>query len=329
MKKILVIGGAGYVGSHQVKLLCNQNYEVIVLDNLNTGYKESIDSRAKFIRGDIKDFDLLCKIFEEEKIDAVMHFAALSLVGVSVTVPLDYYDNNVYGMQVLLKAMVQKNIKYIVFSSTAATYGEHKEMPITEEYLTNPTNPYGETKLAMEKMIKWTASAHGIKYVSLRYFNVAGADESGNIGEAHNPETHLIPLVLKAALESRAIKIFGDDYDTEDGTCIRDYIHITDLVGAHVLALEGLFDGNESDIYNLGYGHGFSVKEIIDAAEKVIGQEIAKEIHPRRAGDPAKLIASNKKIVSKLNWKPEFDDIDLIISSAYKWHKNNPNGFNN
>ncbi|MFV0289253.1 MAG: UDP-glucose 4-epimerase GalE [Mycoplasmatales bacterium] len=327
MKKILVIGGAGYVGSHQVKLLCNQNYEVVVLDNLNTGYEQAIDKRAKFIKGDIKDFKLLCKIFEEEQIEAVMHFAALSLVGVSVNEPLNYYDNNVYGMQVLLQAMVKQAIKYIIFSSTAATYGEHEQMPITEEYLTNPTNPYGETKLAMEKMIKWTAKAHGLKYVSLRYFNVAGDDESGEIGEAHNPETHLIPLVLQAAINDKPIKIFGNDYPTEDGTCIRDYIHVTDLVNAHILALEGLFSGNSSDIYNLGYGHGFSVHEIINTAEKVIGKIIKKELHPRRAGDPAKLIAANDKIIKALGWKPQFDDIEVIISSAYKWHKNNPTGY--
>jgi len=319
---ILIIGGAGYVGSHKTQLMCNNGYNVFVLDNLSTGHEDAIDSRATFINGDIRDFDLVCKILKENKIEAIIHFAALSLVGESVNKPLEYYDNNTYGMQVLLKAMVETGVDKIIFSSTAATYGDHKVMPITEDYLTNPTNPYGETKLAMEKMIKWTSEAHGIKYVSLRYFNVAGASLDSSLGERHNPETHLIPIVLEEVLGKREfLSIFGDDYDTPDGTCIRDYIHVLDLVSAHELALKYLVDGKESDIFNLGYGHGFSVKEIVDATEKVVNKKINTKIVPRRAGDPASLVASNDKVKKTLGWEPKYDDINVIISSAYDFFK--------
>lgn len=326
--KIAVIGGAGYIGSHQVKMLCDQNYEVVVIDNLSTGFKKAIDKRAIFEQEDIRNLESLIQIFQKHKIEAVMHFAALSLVGVSVTDPLSYYNNNLYGMEILLKAMVQTKIDKIIFSSTAATYGMHKEMPINEKYETNPINPYGETKLAMEKMIKWVENAHGIRSVALRYFNAAGADENTLIGECHDPETHLIPIILQVALGQReSIDIYGDDYNTLDGTCIRDYIHINDLAAAHTLALEHLTKGGESKIYNLGSGNGYSVKEIIKTARKVTGHPIPEIIKPRRGGDPDKLIASSDLIQKELNWNLKYDNIEYIIKTAYEFHKKNPKGY--
>lgn len=245
-----------------------------------------------------------------------------------MTNPLKYYNNNVHGTEVLLKVMINNDVKKIVFSSTAATYGEAEKMPITETDKTEPTNTYGETKLAMEKMMKWCDTAYGLKYVALRYFNVAGAHVSGSIGEAHNPETHLIPLILQVPLGKREfISIFGEDYDTEDGTCIRDYIHVTDLANAHILAVEYLREGKDSDVFNLGNGSGFSVKEMIESARRVTGHEIPAKICERRAGDPARLIASSKKAKEILNWEPKFTNVEEIIASAWKWHKNNPNGF--
>jgi UDP-glucose 4-epimerase len=253
-----------------------------------------------------------------------MHFAALSLVGESVTKPSEYYDNNVNGMLILLNCMKDCNVNKIVFSSTAAVYGDHEIMPITEDYSKNPTNPYGETKLTMEKMVKWFDVAYGIKYVTLRYFNVAGADADGFLGELHNPETHLIPIVLQVALNKReSIGIYGDDYNTGDGTCIRDYIHVSDLCEAHKLAVDYLFNTTESNFFNLGYGHGFSVKEIIDATRRVTNKEIKAVIEDRRAGDPAMLIASNDKVKEVLGWSPKYDDIDYIINTAYNFYINN------
>lgn len=326
---VLVCGGAGYIGSHCVYKLIEMGKKVVVVDNLQTGNREAVHENSVFYEGDIRDINFLNRVFEEQEIDSVIHFAANSLVGVSMTEPLNYFDNNVYGTEVLLKAMVQNNVKNIVFSSTAAVYGEPKSVPIKEDDETNPTNPYGETKLAMEKMMKWVDLAHGIKYVSLRYFNVAGAHESGYIGEAHSPETHLIPLVLQVPMGKREkVFIFGDDYDTKDGTCIRDYIHVMDLIDAHLLALEYLNNGNESDIFNLGNGMGFSVKEIIDAAEEVTGQHIKKEIAPRRLGDPAILVASSEKAKDILKWEPKFTNINDIISSAWNFHKKHIDGYN-
>lgn len=320
---VLIIGGAGYIGSHQVKMMLDEDNNVIVYDNLSTGHKKMVDERAIFIEGDIRNYDLLYKTLVENKIDIVMHFAALSLVGVSMEVPLDYYDNNVYGFQVLLQAMKEAKVSKLIFSSTAATYGEHEIMPIDETYSTNPTNTYGETKLAMEKMIKWAANAHEFNYVVLRYFNVAGAQPDGTLGELHNPETHLIPLILQVALDKRDyISVFGDDYPTEDGTCIRDYIHVVDLCKAHKLAADYLNEGNESITLNLGYGHGFSVMEIIESVRKVTEHKIPLKVENRRAGDPALLIASSKKAKEMLNWQPKFDDIDVIIESAYNFYKN-------
>lgn len=325
---ILVCGGAGYIGSHTVYELIKQGYQVVVIDNLQTGHKEVVHSEAIFYQGDMRDAKFLDEVFSKEKIDAVIHFAANSLVGESMTDPYKYYENNVYGTLKLLEAMRNHNVKRIVFSSTAAVYGEPKNIPILETDPTEPTNAYGETKLAMEKMFKWFDKAHGIKYISLRYFNVAGADISGEIGEDHNPETHLIPLVLQVPLNKREyISIYGDDYDTPDGTCIRDYIHVTDLANAHILALERLLNGSDSDVFNLGNGQGFSVKEIIEAARKVTGHPIPAKVVARRPGDPARLVASNKKAIEVLGWKIQYPNIEDIIASAWKFHQNKPNGF--
>ena len=325
---ILVLGGAGYIGSHTALELVKAGNEVVIADNLVTGYRKAIPEGAKFYEGDLRDFDFLNKLFQQEKIDAVIHFAAYSLVGESVTNPLKYYDNNLYGTKVLLEAMVKNNVGKIVFSSTAATYGEPENIPILESDRTCPTNPYGETKLAMEKMFKWTAEAHGLRYVSLRYFNACGADESGTIGEAHNPESHLIPLILQVPNGKReTISIYGTDYDTPDGTCIRDYIHVTDLAQAHILAVQYLNNGGESDIFNLGNGVGYSVREVIETARKVTGHPIPATETSRRAGDPARLVASSEKAKSVLGWKPVHDSLEEIIASAWNWHKNHPNGY--
>ena len=326
--RILVLGGAGYIGSHTALELVKAGNEVVIADNLVTGYRKAIPKGAKFYEGDLRDFDFLNKLFQQEKIDAVIHFAAYSLVGESVTNPLKYYDNNLYGTKVLLEAMVKNNVGKIVFSSTAATYGEPENIPILESDRTCPTNPYGETKLAMEKMFKWTAEAHGLRYVSLRYFNACGADESGTIGEAHNPESHLIPLILQVPNGKReTISIYGTDYDTPDGTCIRDYIHVTDLAQAHILAVQYLNNGGESDIFNLGNGVGYSVREVIETARKVTGHPIPATETSRRAGDPARLVASSEKAKSVLGWKPVHDSLEEIIASAWNWHKNHPNGY--
>lgn len=325
---ILVLGGAGYIGSHTALELVKAGNEVVIADNLVTGYRKAIPEGAKFYEGDIRNSDFLDNLFHQEKIDAVIHFAAYSLVGESVTNPLKYYDNNLYGTKVLLEAMVKNNVGKIVFSSTAATYGEPENIPILESDRTCPTNPYGETKLAMEKMFKWTAEAHGLRYVSLRYFNACGADESGTIGEAHNPESHLIPLILQVPNGKReTISIYGTDYDTPDGTCIRDYIHVTDLAQAHILAVQYLNNGGESDIFNLGNGVGYSVREVIETARKVTGHPIPATETSRRAGDPARLVASSEKAKSVLGWKPVHDSLEEIIASAWNWHKNHPNGY--
>lgn len=323
--KILVAGGAGYIGSHCVKILIERGYDVVVVDDLSTGHLESV--KVKTYIGDIRDQDFLDDVFFNEKVDAVIHFCAKSLVGESMKDPIGYFDNNVFGTLSLLKAMVKADVKKIVFSSSAAVYGEHFVMPITENYTTIPTNPYGETKLMMEKMLKWCDAAYGFKYVSLRYFNVAGADESGEIGEDHNPESHLIPIVLQVALGKRdGLTVFGDDYDTKDGTCIRDYIHVVDLIDAHIKSLEYLFKEEKSEIFNLGSQSGYSVLEIIEAAREVTKIDIKYQIGSRRIGDPAKLIASSGKINKILGWKPQYG-IKEIIENAWNFHKNHPNGY--
>ena len=325
---ILVCGGAGYIGSHAVHALVEKGEQVVIVDNLQTGHRGALNPAAKFYEGDIRDAAVLDEIFTENKIEAVIHFAANSLVGESMEKPLLYFNNNVYGMQVLLEAMVRHGVDKIVFSSTAATYGEPKRVPIHEDDETCPTNTYGETKLTMEKMMKWVSRANGVRYVSLRYFNAAGALPDGSIGEDHKTETHLIPLILQVPTGRRDhITVFGDDYPTPDGTCLRDYIHVVDLADAHVLALEYLRKGGASDIFNLGNGQGFSVKEMIAAAEKATGRSIKVEIGARRAGDPAQLIASSEKARTVLGWKPQFTDVEQVIGTAWKWHESHPHGY--
>lgn len=325
---ILIPGGAGYIGSHAARRFLAQGEDVVIIDNLQSGHRASLPDKAKFYEGDIRDAKALEKVFGENQIEAVIHFAANSLVGESVEKPLKYFNNNVGGMESLLEAMVRYGTKYIVFSSTAATYGEPKRVPIQEDDPTEPTNPYGETKRMMERMMKWVGKAHGIHYVSLRYFNAAGAIPDGSIGEDHGPETHLIPLILQVPLHKRDhITIFGDDYPTPDGTCLRDYIHVMDLADAHALALQYLRENGESQIFNLGNGKGFSVKEMIEAAEEVTGQKIKAEIGPRRAGDPAQLVASSDKARRVLGWKPKYTDVRAIIATAWEWHKKHPNGY--
>lgn len=324
---ILVTGGAGYIGSHAVLELLKKGEEVVVVDNLSKGHKEAVLG-GKFYEGDLRDFEFIEKVFCENDIEGVIHFAAYSLVGESVGKPLDYYDNNfVCGLN-LLKKMNEHGVKKIIFSSTAAAYGEPENIPILETDRTEPTNPYGETKLSVEKMLKWADGAYDIKYISLRYFNACGADDSGKIGEDHNPESHLIPIVLQAAQGKRGyVTIFGDNYDTEDGTCVRDYIHVTDLAHAHILALEKLRNTGESSIYNLGNGKGFSVKQIIEKAKEVTGINIPTVMGDRRTGDPAVLVASSDKIKKELNWSPRFNNIENIIETAWNWHRNHPNGY--
>lgn len=327
--RLLVLGGAGYIGSHTAVELLDRGHEVVIADNLITGYKQAVPKEAVFYQGDIRDYNFLNNLFKTEKIDVVIHFAAFSLVGESVTNPLKYYENNLYGTKVLLQAMIDNNVDKIVFSSTAATYGEPENIPILESDRTCPTNPYGETKLAMEKMMKWSANAYQLRYVSLRYFNACGAHKSGKLGEAHNPESHLIPLVLQVPNGKReSVSIYGTDYDTPDGTCIRDYIHVTDLAEAHILAVEYLMKGGESNVFNLGNGVGYSVREVIETARKVTGHPIPAVEIPRRAGDPARLVASGEKAKTVLGWEPKITSLEDIIRSAWVWHSTHPNGYN-
>ncbi len=325
---VLVVGGAGYIGSHAVYQLVDAGQDVVVIDHLKSGHREAVHPKARFYEGDIRDRAFLDTVFETETIDQVVHFAAFSLVGESMEHPLAYFDNNVYGTQVLLEAMMAHDVKQIVFSSTAATYGEQEQMPILETATTNPTNAYGETKLMMEKMMRWCETAYGLNYVALRYFNVAGARATGEIGEDHTPETHLVPLVLEVANGQRpVISIYGDDYATEDGTCIRDYIHVEDLIDAHLLALEYLKQGNTSDVFNLGSSRGFSVREIIEAARRVTGHAIPEQVVARRAGDPSTLIAGSDKAKTVLGWIPRRTEIDTIIQDAWRWHEQRPQGY--
>jgi UDP-glucose 4-epimerase len=324
---VLVCGGAGYIGSHMVAELIENAEDVVVLDNFQKGHRDAVLGQ-KVYEGDLRDRKILDKVFSENKIDSVIDFAADSLVGESVVEPLKYFNNNVGGTISLLEAMRDYGVKHIVFSSTAATYGEPENTPILEGDRTLPTNPYGESKLAVEKILKWCDSAYGIKSTVLRYFNAAGAHISGKIGEDHKPESHLIPIILQVALGQRdKIMIFGDDYNTEDGTCVRDYIHVTDLANAHLLALRRMKAGGNSAIYNLGNGKGFSVKQVIDVARKVTGREIEADIAPRRAGDPAVLIASSENAMKQLRWKPQYNSLDTIIETAWKWHCSHTKGY--
>ncbi len=325
---ILVLGGAGYIGSHTVHALIEAGREVVVADNLVTGHRAAVHPKAKLYVGDLSDRAFLDDLLRNETIDGVIHFAAYSLVGESVGNPLKYYRNNLCGTEVLLEALVDHGVQNIVFSSTAATYGEPERIPILESDRTEPTNPYGETKLSMEKMFHWTDRAHGLRYVALRYFNACGALPDGSIGEAHDPETHLIPIVLQVALGRRErLDVFGGDYPTADGTCVRDYIHVCDLADAHIKALEYLERGGESDVFNLGNGVGFSNLEVVEAARAVTHHPIPSSIKDRRPGDPAILVASSEKAGRILGWKPQHTDLKEIIATAYRWHQSHPEGY--
>ena len=325
---ILELGGAGYIGSHTVYELIEAGRDVVVADNLVTGFRAAVHPKARFYEVDIRDKGAMDALFEKEKIEGVIHFAASSQVGESMKKPLMYYDNNLWGTISLLESMTEHGVDKIVFSSTAATYGEPERVPIQEEDRMEPTNCYGETKLAMEKLMGWVSQAQGLRYVALRYFNACGAHPSGAIGEAHDPETHLIPLILQVPNGQREkISIFGEDYPTKDGTCVRDYIHVCDLAQAHILALDYLLAGGKNDVFNLGNGVGFTVKEVIDVTRTVTGHPIPAEMSPRRAGDPAQLVASSEKIKRVLGWKPQFNDLETIIATAWNWHRTHPHGF--
>ncbi|MFD1440440.1 UDP-glucose 4-epimerase GalE [Lacticaseibacillus hegangensis] len=325
---IAVLGGAGYIGSHTVAQLVRAGEDVVVLDNLITGHRQAVDPKARFYQGDIRDYKFLSSVFSQEKIEGIIHFAAFSIVPESMKDPLKYFDNNTGGLITLLEAMHQFGINKIVFSSTAATYGEPKSIPIKETDPQVPTNPYGESKLAMEKIMHWSDVAYGIKFVALRYFNVAGAMPDGSIGEDHHPETHLIPIILQVAAGTRTgLQIFGDDYPTKDGTNVRDYVHVVDLADAHILALKYLREGHDSNAFNLGSATGFSNLEILNAARKVTGKEIPAKIGPRRAGDPSTLIAASDKAREILGWQPKYDDVEKVIETAWNWHESHPKGY--
>ncbi len=318
---VLVVGGAGYIGSHMVKELIDDSCGVVVLDNLSRGHRELLPG-GEFIEGNLGNAALLDAIFSQHRIDAVMHFAAYSLVGESVEQPLLYYRNNLACTVELVDSMIRHNVRRFIFSSTAAVYGEPDRTPIGENHPCRPTNPYGETKLAVEHLLKDCATAHGLRYVSLRYFNAAGADAAGAIGERHKPESHLIPLALQVATGERSdIRIFGTDYPTPDGTCVRDYVHVSDLAQAHLLALQLLMADGDSAVYNLGNSRGYSVREVIDVARQVTGHSIPATTAARRAGDPAMLIADSSRIRRELGWRPRYESLDAIVETAWAWHK--------
>ncbi|GEN94772.1 UDP-glucose 4-epimerase GalE [Pediococcus ethanolidurans] len=325
---VLVLGGAGYIGSHMVKRLVEQNEDVVVIDNLVTGHRQAVDKQARFYKGDVRDRAFLDQVFQKESIDTVIHFAAFSIVPESMKDPLKYFDNNTGGVITLLEAMHANHVSRIVFSSTAATYGNPEHATIKETDIQAPINPYGESKLMMEKIMHWADIAYGIKFVALRYFNVAGAADDGSIGEDHHPETHLIPIVLQVAAGKRAeLQIYGDDYATADGTNVRDYVHVTDLADAHILAMKYLQAGNNSNAFNLGSSTGFSVKQILEAARQATGKKIPAKIAARRPGDPDTLVAKSDKAREVLKWQPKYDDIHEIIKTAWNWTQKHPNGF--
>lgn len=329
MANILICGGAGYIGSHMVRLLVEQTaHNVIVLDNLSMGHREAVPNGVSIEVGDIGDPALIRTILKKHSIDAVMHFAALLAVGDSVKDPLGYYRNNVIATHNVISAMVERGVKHFVFSSSAAVYGMPERSPISENTQKHPINPYGWTKYIVENLLSDCDTAHGLKFAALRYFNAAGAHPSGEIGEDHTPETHLIPLVLDVALGKReSISIFGDDYPTRDGSCIRDYIHVCDLASAHLIALERLLSGGESCRYNLGNGNGVSVFELVESCRRVSGRPIKAVVKPRRPGDPPSLVADSSKAQRELGWVPKFTKLDDIISTAWNWHFKHPNGY--
>ena len=325
---VLVLGGAGYIGSHTVYALCEAGREVVVVDNLETGHQEAVHEKAAFYQGDISDTAFFFFFFRRESIDGVIHFAAYSIVAESMRNPLKYYENNVCKTKKMLEVLLESGVQDVVFSSTAAVYGEPNRVPISEQDPTEPTNPYGATKLAMEQMFRWVANTGNLRFVSLRYFNACGAHQDGKIGEAHPTETHLIPLLLQVANGKRdALAVFGCDYPTQDGTCVRDYIHVADLADAHILALDYLKDGGKSDIFNLGNGVGFSVKEVIETARRVTGHAIPVQISERREGDPARLVASSQKAKNVLGWKPRYHQLEEMVETAWRWHRRHPEGY--
>jgi UDP-glucose 4-epimerase len=318
--KVLVCGGAGYIGSHMVRALLASGREVVVFDNLSTGHRGALPD-VELVVGDLRDGDALASTFATHQIDAVLHFAARSLVGESVARPLDYYAQNVGGTLNLLQAMLHAEVERIVFSSTAAVYGVPEAELIDESSVTRPINPYGASKLMVERVLADAATAHGLRSVVFRYFNAAGADPSGEIGESHEPETHLIPNVLRSVLGTGpALQVFGDDYPTLDGTCVRDYVHVSDLAAAHLRALGYLQDNDGASIFNLGSNDGFSVRQVIEAAERVTGREIPYVVQPRRAGDPPRLVASSALARQKLGWEPQYGELDTILGTAWQWH---------
>ncbi len=324
---ILVIGGAGYIGSHMVKCLLQHGEDVLIMDTLEKGHREAIVG-GQFVEGDLRRPDDLKHVFGKHDVESVMHFAAYASVGDSVKNPSTYYENNVVGCYALLEAMRAHKINKLIFSSSAAVYGEPITVPIPEDHPKNPTNPYGETKWVMEKMLQWYGGAYGIRSISLRYFNAAGADPDGQIGEDHEPEEHLIPVAFLALLgKLDKLKIFGTDWPTPDGTCIRDFIHVNDLSEAHFLAVQALRKGAPTNAYNLGNGHGYSVKEVIQSVEKVTGKKLPYESAPRRAGDPARLVASSERIKKELGWKPKYPELETIITHAWNWRKTRVDGY--
>lgn len=324
---ILITGGLGYVGSHAMRYLREQGREVLAFDNLIYGHTEAACG-APYVIGDLMNTDDLRKVFCENEIDSVMHFAAFAAVGESVAHPKKYYDNNIRGGLNLLEAMLEADVKRFVFSSTCAIFGEPVEIPMAETHPVAPANPYGETKLAFERVLKWYGRAYGLKSACLRYFNAAGAHPSGEIGEDHEPERHLIPLAIRAAAGTGdALTVFGSDYDTPDGTCIRDYIHVTDLAQAHLLALQQMENGGDSAAYNLGNGNGYSVLEVIQCVERVTGRSVPHSFGNRRPGDPGRLVGSSKKALDELGWRPEFDSLEAIVETAWRWHESHPKGY--
>ncbi|MDR3241273.1 MAG: UDP-glucose 4-epimerase GalE [Lactobacillaceae bacterium] len=324
----LVLGGAGYIGSHMVDLLLSQGREVVVVDNLATGHRQAVPAQVPFYEVDIRDKKALSAVFEKENIQQVVHFAASSIVPESMADPLKYFDNNTAGMIALLEVMLEHNVKQIVFSSTAATYGEPEESPIKETTPQKPINPYGLSKLQMEQIMAWADKAYDLKWVALRYFNVAGAKADGSIGEDHPTETHLVPIILQTALGQRKeIMMYGDDYNTPDGFNVRDYVQVMDLADAHILALDYLAKGNESNQFNLGTANGYSVKQMVEAAREATGKEIPAKIGPRRAGDPDSLVADSTKAREVLGWAPKYESVQEIIKTAWTWHQTHPNGY--
>lgn len=324
---ILVAGGAGYIGSHNVRALLEKGYDVVVLDNLSTGHRESLPPEVRLYIADMRDEKALNNIFKTEQIDSVLHFAALSLVADSMRHPAAYFDNNVGGMIKLVDVMRRHGVQKLIFSSTAAVYGEPTSLPVEEDAPLVPTNPYGESKLCMERIMAWAAKAYDMRSVILRYFNVAGAWPGGIAGEDHKPESHLVPLILQVPLGKRPeIRVYGNDYPTRDGSCVRDYLHIMDLVDAHIRALEHLEKGGHSLICNLGNGQGFTVLEMIEAARRVTGHSLPAKIEGRRPGDPAQLVASSRRAQEALGWQPQ-NDIEQIIASAWEWHRTHPHGY--